>query len=308
MQLNLAGKSLRLELETMFTNLLVLSGHVEVHRFLSARTSESRIDVEHEFLNMCRATGTYDQIRLLDPSGMEVVRINNNGGNPAAVPLSRLQDKSDRDYFKQMKDLPGGKIHVSAFDLNIENGVIEQPPKPVIRVGTAVLDKNGSVLGFVILNYLGQELLDNLSANMTRQTCHTMLLNEDGYWLLSPDKSQEWAFMYKNRRDVSFSNAFPREWDIIESSEAGLFSTDLGTYAFVTIAVAPPTGPDALPGPAREWKLVCLQTASAFAAATRNTRQNYAAFFAFAMIMAMLVAVTRAGLAESRARSRDRLE
>jgi signal transduction histidine kinase/CheY-like chemotaxis protein/HPt (histidine-containing phosphotransfer) domain-containing protein len=307
-QLDLAGKSLRQELGTIFANLRVLSGHVEVHRFLTTPTRENRIDVEQEFLNMCRGTGTYDQIRLLDPRGMEVVRINNNGGTPAAVPLSRLQDKSDRNYFKRMKDLPGGKVYVSAFDLNIENGVIEQPPKPMIRVGTAVLDETGNLRGFVILNYLGQGLLDNISANMNRQTCRTMLLNEDGYWLLSHDKSQEWAFMYKNRQDVSFKNAFPREWNIINSSEKGLFSTDLGTYGFVTIPVSPQFQAEDGPGSERVWKLVCLQTASAFAAATRNTRQNYATLFAFAMVMTLLVAVTRASMAGSRARSRERLE
>ena len=50
-----------------------------------------------------------------------------------------LQNKKDRYYFQDTMTLEKGQIFISKLDLNMENGVLEQPIKPMLRLGTPVL-------------------------------------------------------------------------------------------------------------------------------------------------------------------------
>ncbi len=65
--------------------------------------------------------------QLLDNDGMEILRVNYNNGKPEAVPQDKLQNKASRYYFTESQKLGPNEIYVSPFDLNIENGKIEQP-------------------------------------------------------------------------------------------------------------------------------------------------------------------------------------
>ena len=103
--------------------------------------------------NLASARGFYDQIRFLDNTGKEVVRINYNDGNPAIVPQSQLQDKKDRYYFQEAIALAPEETYISPMDLNIEHGEIEVPLKPMIRFGTPVFNSNGHRQGIVLINY-----------------------------------------------------------------------------------------------------------------------------------------------------------
>ncbi len=79
----------------------------------------------------------YDQLRYLDENGLERVRVNRGG---QIVPADRLQDKSGRDYFLRAMEQPAGRVALSALNLNVEQGRIEQPLKPMLRFSIPVFD------------------------------------------------------------------------------------------------------------------------------------------------------------------------
>lgn len=54
--------------------------------------------------------------------------------------LTDLQYKGNRYYFKDSIGLEKDQIFVSALDLNVENGKVEIPHKPMIRFATPVFD------------------------------------------------------------------------------------------------------------------------------------------------------------------------
>lgn len=64
----------------------------------------------------------YGRLRLLDPQGREVVRVDWNAGTPLGVARERLQDQSRRDYFIAALALQRGEIHVSRFGGDIAPG------------------------------------------------------------------------------------------------------------------------------------------------------------------------------------------
>ena len=84
-------------------------------------------NMEHEYLDFMTQQKIYDQIRFIDKSGMEIVRVNYNNGNPKIVEKEQLQSKEHRYYFKESFKLKKGEIYISAFDLNIEHNKVELP-------------------------------------------------------------------------------------------------------------------------------------------------------------------------------------
>jgi hypothetical protein len=72
----------------------------------------------------------YDQIRFIDQNGQELLRVNRGG---VVVEASALQNKADRGYFLKTRQLPAGVMQLSEFDLNVENGKLEEPQKPMQR-------------------------------------------------------------------------------------------------------------------------------------------------------------------------------
>lgn len=115
-------------------------------------------------IGLMRGSPALAQVRLLGPGGRELVRVERRGDTYVTPGDERLQDKSGRDYFLAARDLPPGGVHVSPLDLNIENGVAEQPPNPVIRVAMPVHKTDGSLIGVLVLNVSLRKALDDLHA------------------------------------------------------------------------------------------------------------------------------------------------
>ena len=178
----------------------------------------------------------YDQIRYLDTDGNEVIRINNISGSAAAVGQAALQNKKDRYYFQDTMILEKGQIFISKLDLNVENGVLEQPIKPMLRLGTPVFSSGGDLEGVIILNYAANDVLGEIGDVAATSQGDVFLLNSDGYWLYnSADSSKEWAFMMKDRSDISFANEYPDAWEIIAGSQSGYFTTGNGVFIYESL-------------------------------------------------------------------------
>nr|WP_321256617.1 response regulator [uncultured Pseudodesulfovibrio sp.] len=305
---NLLSRTISLDLKSLFNDLELTGSHVEIKNFLNNRNLSTRSDLESEFIALCQVSKSYDQVRILDNTGMELVRVNYNNGHPQAVPSQELQDKSNRYYFKESQKLKQGEVYVSPFDLNIENGKIEEPLKPMIRVSMPIYDDSKQRLGIVILNYLGQQILDSIAANKSGDRELSMLLNDEGYWLLSPDKKQEWAFMYNDRKSLDFGTLNPHAWEIITSAKEGQFSTKKGLYTYSTIVVAPEAQSNELESDARQWKVVCVTPISTIETSYANIFNNYAIIYTYAFLLILFGGLTRARFIGARAQGQRRLE
>ncbi|HKI62954.1 MAG TPA: PAS domain S-box protein [Mariprofundaceae bacterium] len=222
------------DLGAVGTDLRVLAGLPVLRRYLDSANPARLDELGNIFLDIARETGRYDQIRYLDASGQEVVRINYNAGKPIIVPKEEMQNKSGRYYFSDTIELNQGEIFVSPLDLNIEHGELEMPYKPMLRYGTPVFDSSGRKKGIILLNYFGEILLQNFRNTSHGGSSHSMLLNRDGYWLSSGKREDEWGFML-GKTDLSFAHDFPDVWRSISSSEHGSVLTDHGLYVFTSV-------------------------------------------------------------------------
>ncbi|HID01901.1 MAG TPA: HAMP domain-containing protein [Desulfobacterales bacterium] len=157
--------------------------------------------LEEEFLNIAGHHQIFQQLRLLDSAGMEIVRANTNGSRTWLTPVAELQDKSDRYYFKQAISLSNGGIYISPMDLNVEQGQLQRPFMPVIRYATPLFDKSGEKQGVLVLNVFGSSFLNLLAfqQEQVRSGEHYYLLNEAGYFLYHPMVQKSFGFMLDHK-------------------------------------------------------------------------------------------------------------
>ncbi len=196
--------------------------------------------LESDLLVFSQQKGLYDQIRFLDLNGMERVRINYNKGQSSVVPSSTLQNKKDRYYFADTLKLSQGDVFVSPLDLNVEQGRIEQPFKPMIRFGTPVFDSNGNKQGIVLLNFISEQLLTRFKkAVADNRDVSLSLLNRDGYWLSGQNAADEWGFMFTERKMVTFGSRLPNAWREIQVNRSGTFQGEMGHFLYATVYPVP---------------------------------------------------------------------
>lgn len=232
-------REVALDLRQTASDALYLAEQSAVQRWAAradGTESAARNQVEQDFLAFAGNKRDYDQIRLLDVDGQEIVRVERRGGNATSVSQTDLQNKSDRYYVRAALELARGELYLSPFDLNVEHGEIEYPLKPTLRVATPIFEGNSRLRGLVVLNYLGKRLLDGLREVSASRPGRYWLVNDRGYWLVGPRPDDEWGFMYRDRKDRSIVESFPEAWSRIQTgSTEGRFEISGEQFAFARL-------------------------------------------------------------------------
>ncbi|MCK3685830.1 sensor histidine kinase [Maribellus sp. YY47] len=236
-EINTKSRIINRDLNFIIGDLQILAALNIFHElWLTPDNSKLRNDITTIFSKISRERQLYDQIRLIDNNGMEIIRVNLQDSIPVVVPFPDLQNKKHRPYFTNTIRLNKGEIYVSPFDLNTENKKIEVPLKPILRFATPMFNEKGEKEGILILNYLGSFMLKNsVSMGNYHFSDHFMLLNKDSYWLKSSDPELEWGFMFSEKHQVKFQNDYPEEWKIIQTEQSGQFENEKGLFTFNTI-------------------------------------------------------------------------
>jgi PAS domain S-box-containing protein len=230
--IKLAAQSIRQEMDAVLSDLRYLSQHNEIRTYLEKPDRSHRRDLANEYLVLAKQKRIYDHIRFIGIDGKEAVRVDFADGKPKIRPEQDLQNKRDRYYFQETQWLAPGQIFVSPFDLNVEQGAIEQPLKPTIRFAVPVADDQGQIRGMVVLNYLGQRLIDKLGL-LAGQAGNIWLLNAKGDWLIGPTRQDEWGFMYRPRPNAApYLDAFRRQ---VMQEKSGSQNTEATSIRFERI-------------------------------------------------------------------------
>lgn len=235
--IQIAEHTINAELGQLHGDVLYLAGHAALQQWLTTGADRDQRQFSWDLLGFAARRGRYDQIRFIDLQGREQVRINWRDGRAQVSPATALQDKADRYYVRNTLALGQGEIYVSPFDLNVEHGQIEQPIKPMIRLGTPVFDGQGRKRGLIVVNYLGQHLLEQLKTIPATTDNHLWLINRRGDWLLGPDAALEWGFMYPQRPPARLEQHFPAAWGRMQQApQHGQFRVDTGLFTYARVA------------------------------------------------------------------------
>jgi diguanylate cyclase (GGDEF)-like protein/PAS domain S-box-containing protein len=147
------------------------------------------------------------QLRYLDENGLERVRVDWMVGDKRAHQIGQdlLQDKSKRYYFLESSQVPPFHYWYSNLDLNVEQGKIESPEKPVLRIASPVYI-NQQFRGVVIVNVRMKEFLNRFLSN---GVFHLSLIDKDGYFLASHDEEKSWSRYRETGYQVG--NVYPEQ-------------------------------------------------------------------------------------------------
>ncbi|GAB3249520.1 hypothetical protein GCM10027296_13180 [Chitinimonas naiadis] len=217
-------------------DLMLLANDTELQAIAAGPVSSWTAHAPH-FLTLLSYKPVYDQIRLLDLQGQERLRVNLNRGDPYVVPPEQLQDKHERDYFHAGLNLSRGRVYLSAWDMNIENGVVERPLKPVIRLVTPFYDKSGTKRGLLVLNLLADQILQRLSRH-TGPELRPSLIGQQGQWL-SFGGSDDSAPSSPKGRSLPLAKA--ALWAQMQTRHDGAMEDDNGLWVFRQLNPESPT-------------------------------------------------------------------
>ncbi len=218
-------------------DLIFLANHEKTQRTILSPTLSNKNSLAVFFQAFSEASGVYGQIRWIDNTGMEQLRINLKERKAIIVDHDSLQSKAKRYYFLESLKLKEDEFYFSPMDLNVEYNEIEIPWKPVLRAVTPIYRDDGTRAGFIVLNYLTSNLLETLRETSKTTDIDLFLINQQGYWLLSPQRSHEWGFMF-NKRELNMAVTYPSSWRQINQTDAGLFIDKNGMWNHEKIALS----------------------------------------------------------------------
>jgi len=283
-QLALIRKSLNDHISIAVLDTLMLARQENLQEWLNGDTA-AKSRLTHDYLSLASIKPVYEQIRFIDETGIEQIRIDQGSLEPVIIGTESLQDKHNRYYFTDSFKLSSGQVYISPMDLNIEHGQIELPIKPIVRTASPVFDQQGNKRGVIVINLNASALFTQLKGDAKNTTGELMLLNENGYWMFGRERDAAWAFMFPEYKDRTIEKYYPGIWQKIISDERGAFLSPYGYFIFDTIATGrtSPGNPEQNKQAAElrwpEWKLISLASPQSISIAYSNILPQLIMFF-----------------------------
>lgn len=221
------------ELHLPFHQLRTLVNEKAVRQAIDASDKDADSGMANAFASLIAFNEIYDKVRWIDQTGMERVRVNNVAGHAENVPGEKLQNQSGSYYFINAMRLKPGQVFISPLDLNVENGKVEAPHKPMLRLVTPVQNRNGQARGILVLNVAAQSFLASFTDSLVDSRDHAMLLNSAGYWLVSPNREDAWGFMFQRKNTLA--SVQPDAWNSISRIPSGQVENASGLWTWSTV-------------------------------------------------------------------------
>jgi len=225
------------------------------------------------FLTMMEANKDYMQMRFIDEKGMEKLRFERDKKSKEPFKTFKFQDKSNRYYFKEVKELKKDEIWFSPIDLNIEHGKIETPYKSVVRVASPIFI-NDQFKGILILNIFMKELFESI----TKSTIYNIYLtDENGFFIKHKNPAYNWSFY-----DSHYKIENELEEDIIRE----IFSENLNGRALLSnIYLQPLTLQN------QRFNLIFIETDKSIKEVKENNNKMIIAILIFSFFMSILFSI-----------------
>jgi PAS domain S-box-containing protein len=222
-------------MSSAFNHLQSIYNETETQNAMNSDNPETFKLLQKSLLTLARRNPVYDQVRWIDETGLEKIRISRGQNGPYIEARQQLQDKSQRYYFKAANSLVPGELYASKIDLNVEHGKTELPLKPVLRLATPVMDFEGNRRGIIIINMLMAPVFASVQIlEKTNNTGNYILLNQHGDLIHGSIYTP--GIKEINNSATNFSIVNPAVWESISTSESGHLELSDGIWTWKTIS------------------------------------------------------------------------
>ncbi len=117
----------------------------------TALIDAARKNLSLAFVRLSEIRGSYFQIRYIDSSGAERLRVDRDKDVTVVVAPDKLETRRSTPDFTSALKLPKGEVMISPVELNREKGTLEDTPRPVLRYSTSVFDNTSRRRGVLII-------------------------------------------------------------------------------------------------------------------------------------------------------------
>ncbi|TWB07496.1 PAS domain S-box protein [Bradyrhizobium stylosanthis] len=140
------------------------------------------------------ANATYAKFRIIDADGREYLRVDRSGptGTVRIVPDNALQNKDERAFFLDTIKLSEDQVYVSPVDLNVDDGTIQMPYVPTLRVAAPLYGSDHRLFGIVVVNIDMRQVFDRIRIT-SRSGEQVYVVGRNGDYLVHPDRTREYG-------------------------------------------------------------------------------------------------------------------
>ena len=214
-----AGAMAAEHLRDAIEDTLFLSSTPAVTALLKKTSPQTMKHAASAFVSYADAVRSIDQIRWIDNAGRERLRVNNRDAGARQVSSDQLQDKVQRPYVQHTLALPKGAFYLSRLDLNVENGEVETPYRPTLRIATPLIDDAGRRHGMIVVNFSAAAWVDGMVSTGRQHIDQLMIVNENGQWLYNGSDDNAWGFLLGNPETLATRH--PEAWAAMTNSARG---------------------------------------------------------------------------------------
>ena len=214
----LAEQSFYSLLNEVSNDIAVISSSPTLQNYIFSPSEKNTIDLENLFKVTLQNKASYFQIRLIgtENNGKEIIRFDKM--EQKVLKSENLQEKGDREYFKEAIKIDEGEFYFSKINLNEEYGVISKPYTPTLRAASPIFNTNNQIIGVVVINVELNQFYKNL-AQISGADSQLYMVDNEGQYLYAPNKDFEFGLQLNN--DHNFQKSFNVEMKSVISSKEG---------------------------------------------------------------------------------------
>ncbi|MEZ5589112.1 MAG: PAS domain S-box protein [Sedimenticolaceae bacterium] len=218
--------------------LLAIADEPITRRAIESADAASLSSLEGSLLGIARRNPYYQQIRWIDQSGRERVRISREDSEPFIVPTAELQDKSGRYYVKAAMALLPGELYISPLDFNVEHGEVEKPLRATLRIAKRVLDDQRRSSGILVFNIAMQPVFDAIEdLSKLNHGVRYLVLNKEGQ-VLNASRDVAQTGSGQDGGIASFPETHPDIWNAVVRTSSGNAEAEDGLWTWSALRPA----------------------------------------------------------------------
>lgn len=164
--------------------------------FIKKPSTQNRQITQNIFHAFSQENQDFMQIRFINANGMEIIRVNKNDKNTNIASKDTLQSKINRYYFKE--SIKTNDFWFSKLDLNIENGHIETPYKPTIRISKSI-DIDGRRHGIIIVNAFTKSYINDI---LSSSSFDVYIVDKNANYVVSKNPQKSWALDLNSKENA----------------------------------------------------------------------------------------------------------
>ncbi|MBP7842440.1 PAS domain S-box protein [Candidatus Woesebacteria bacterium] len=172
------------------------------------------------FSGYLKANPSVKQIRYIDSSGFELIKLSQGENGITIIPESELSDRKEDEYFSELQSLVLKSAYISKIKLERDGvtGRIINPYSPVIVFSAPVYlgsEKNG----VVVIDVLASQIFSDSTNSHRVVPRFKYIADENGFFLQHSDALKTWGSPEELNSGITISHEIPQLWDLMREGK-----------------------------------------------------------------------------------------